>query len=106
MISLATSSRSNAEHVQRCFVAWVAALTGGPAEVIAIDGRTARRSHHKSAGKVAIHMASASAARQWLVLGQVQVVEMVSEIVAIPKLLEMVSIEGASITIDAMSCQR
>jgi predicted transposase YbfD/YdcC len=96
----------DAEHFQRCFVAWVAALTGAPAEVIAIDGKTARRSHHKSAGKAAIHMVSAFAARQRLVLGQVQVAEKANEIVAIPKLLAMLSIEGAIVTIDAMGCQR
>ncbi len=96
----------DAEHFQRCFVAWVATLTGAPSDVIAIDGKTVRRSHHKTAGKAAIHMVSAFATRQRLVLGQLKVAEKANEIVAIPKLLEMLSIEGAIVTIDAMGCQR
>src|ERR1700693_4826413 len=96
----------DAEHFQRCFVAWVAALTGPPAEVIAIDGKASRRSYQKNGGKSPIHMVSAFAARQRLVLGQVKVAEKAKEIVAIPKLLEMLAIEGAIVTIDAMGCQR
>jgi predicted transposase YbfD/YdcC len=93
----------NAEAFQRCFVAWVASLTGVAAQVIAIDGKTVRRS---KGAKAAIHMVSAFAARQRLVLGQVKVAEKANEIVAIPKLLEMLEIEGAIVTIDAMGCQR
>jgi predicted transposase YbfD/YdcC len=96
----------DAEQFQRCFVAWVASLTGVSAEVIAIDGKTVRRSHHKAGGKAAIHMVSAFAARQRLVLGQVKVDEKSNEITAIPKLLAMMAIEGAIVTIDAMGCQR
>ena len=96
----------DAEQFQRCFVAWVAAVTGVPAGVIAIDGKTLRRSGHKKGGKAPIHMVSAFAARQRLVLGQVKVAEKSNEIIAIPKLLDMLAIEGAIITIDAMGCQR
>ena len=96
----------DAEAFQRCFVAWVSALTGIPEGVVAIDGKTVRRSHHKSKGKAAIHMVSAFAARQRLVLGQVKVAEKSNEIIAIPKLLDMLAIEGAIVTIDAMGCQR
>jgi predicted transposase YbfD/YdcC len=96
----------DAEQFQRCFIAWVAALTGVPEGVIAIDGKTVRRSHHRNSGKAAIHMVSAFAARQRLVLGQVKVAEKSNEIVAIPKLLDMLAIEGAIVTIDAMGCQR
>ena len=107
------------EHFQRCFVARVAAMT--PAGVIAIDGKTVRRSGHKKSGKAPIHMVSAFAARQRLVLGQVKVAEKSNEIIAIPKLLNMLAIEGAivtsafrsrhvnvpkCVTIDAMGCQR
>jgi len=91
---------------QRCFVASVAALTGAPADVIAIDGKTLRRSYQKKGGKAPIHMVSAFAARQRLVLGQVKVAEKSNEIVAIPALLDMMAIEGAVVTIDAMGCQR
>jgi predicted transposase YbfD/YdcC len=96
----------DADHFQRCFVAWVASLTGAPAGVIAIDGKTVRRSHSAKRGKAAIHMVSAFAARQRLALGQVKVAEKSNEIVAIPKLLDMLAIEGAVVTIDAMGCQR
>src|SRR5690606_17228264 len=66
-------------------------------------GKTARRSRGTHA---AVHMVSAFAARQRLVLGQVKVAEKANEIVAIPRLLEMLEIKGAIITIDAMGCQR
>src|SRR6266545_1251824 len=96
----------DAKEFQRCFVAWVAALTGAPVDVIAIDGKTLRRSYQKKGGKEPIHVVSAFAARQRLVLGQVKVAEKSNEIVAIPALLAMLAIEGAIVTIDAMGCQR
>jgi predicted transposase YbfD/YdcC len=96
----------DAEKFQRCFVSWVAALTGTSADVIAIDGKTLRRSYQKKGAKAPIHMVSAFAARQRLVLGQVKVAEKSNEIVAIPALLDMMTIEGAIVTIDAMGCQR
>lgn len=96
----------DADKFQECFVAWVAGLTGAPPEVVAIDGKTVRRSHQRSKGKAAVHMVSAFAARQRLVLGQVKVGEKANEIVAIPRLLEMLALEGAIVTIDAMGCQR
>ena len=94
------------EQFQRCFVAWVAALTGTPDGVVAIDGKTARRSGRKAKGQEPIHVVSAFATRQRLVMGQIKVAEKSNEIVAIPKLLDMLTIEGAVITIDAMGCQR
>ena len=94
------------EQFQRCFVGWVATLIGAPAEVIAIDGKTSRRSYQKKGGLNPIHMVSAFAARHRLVLGQVKVAEKSNEIVAIPKLLDMLAIEGAIVTIDAIGCQR
>jgi len=96
----------DAEHFQRCFVSWVASLTGTPEGVVAIDGKTVRRSKGSRGAEEPIHMVSAFAARQRLVLGQVKVADKANEIVAIPKLLDMLAIEGAVVTIDAMGCQR
>jgi predicted transposase YbfD/YdcC len=96
----------DAEQFQRCFVSWVSAVTGMPADVIAIDGKTSRRSYKKKGANDAIHMVSAFAAGQRLVLGQTKVADKSNEIIAIPKLLEMLSIQGCIITIDAMGCQR
>ena len=96
----------DAEQFQGCFAAWVAAVTGVPEGVVAIDGKTSRRSGRKGASRDSIHMVSAFAARQRLVLGQVKVAEKSNEIIAIPKLLDMLAIEGAILTIDAMGCQR
>lgn len=94
------------EQFQRCFVSWVAALIGTPEGVVAIDGKTARRSGRRAKGQDPIHVVSAFATRQRLVMGQVKVAQKSNEIVAIPKLLDMLSIEGAIVTIDAMGCQR
>jgi len=96
----------DAEAFQQCFVSWVASITGTPSGVIAIDGKTVRRSGKKKDAKAPIHMVSAFAARQRLVLGQVKVDDKSNEIVAIPKLLDLLAIEGAIVTIDAMGCQR
>ncbi len=96
----------NAEQFQHCFVAWVAALTGVPEGVIAIAGKTVRRSGRKRAGQAPIHMVSAFAARQRLVLGQVKEAEKSNAILAIPKLLDMLAIAGAIVTLAAMGCQR
>ena len=93
----------DAEQFQACFVAWVASLIGVPQGVVAIDGKTSRRSKGATG---AIHMVSAFAARQRLVLGQVKVADKANEIVAIPRLLDMLAIEGAIVTIDAIGCQR
>ena len=96
----------DAEAFRRCFLAWVAETTGCPPDVVAIDGKTSRRSYQKKDAKEPIHMVSAFAARQRLVLGQIKVDAKSNEITAIPALLEMMEIEGAVITIDAMGCQR
>ena len=93
----------DAEQFQACFVAWVASLIGVPQGVVAIDGKTSRRSKGANG---AIHMVSAFAVRQRLVLGQVKVADKANEILAIPKLLDMLAIDGAIVTIDAMGCQR
>ncbi len=75
-------------------------------EVIAIDGKTVAPIGEQEGSKAPIHMVSAFAARQRLVLAQTKVSEKSNEIVAIPALLDMMAIEGAVVTIDAMGCQR
>jgi hypothetical protein len=96
----------DAEAFRRCFVTRVSALIKTPADVIAIDRKTSRRSGSRKNSKEPIHMVSAFAARQRLVMGQVAVAEKSNEIVAIPALLDMMAIEGAVVTIDAMGCRR
>ena len=91
----------------RCFIAWsrtVAQLTHG--QVIAIDGKTVRRSYDHFAGKAAIHMVSAWASANHIALGQVRVDAKSNEITAIPALLELLDISGCVVTIDAMGCQK
>ena len=75
-------------------------------EVIAIDGKTLRRSHDKSCGKDAIHIISAFATENNVVCGQIKTNEKSNEITAIPKLLDLLFIEGCIVTIDAMGCQK
>ena len=77
---------------QRCFVAWTAALTKTSADVIAIHGNTLRRSYQKKGAEAPIHVVSAFAARQRIVLCQTKVRDKSNEIVAIPALLELLSI--------------
>ena len=96
----------DAVQFERCFIAWASSLTGLGSDIIAIDGKTLRRSYQESGAKAPIHMISAWAARQNLVLGQAKVADKSNEIVAIPKLLDLLTIEGATVTIDAMGCQR
>jgi predicted transposase YbfD/YdcC len=100
-------ARLDAEQFRACFVDWVKAvaqLTEG--QVIAIDGKTARRSHDRVAGREAIHMVSAWATENRLVLGQVKVDAKSNEITAIPELLRLLDLRGCIVTIDAMGCQR
>ena len=87
-----------------CFVSWVAALRERGPDIVAIDGKTSRRAH--AAGGAPLHLVSAWASRQRLVLGQEAVDKKSNEIVAIPRLLERLELEGALVTIDAMGCQR
>jgi predicted transposase YbfD/YdcC len=96
----------DAEQFQQCFAAWVSGAFGIPEGVVAIDGKTSRRTGLKSRGQSGIHVVSAFAAGRRLVLGQTKVAEKSNEIVALPKLLDLLSIEGAIVTIDAMGCQR
>ena len=86
---------------------WVSSvnrLTQG--QVIALDGKTLRRSHDRNSGKEAIHMVSAWASENSLVLGQTKVDEKSNEITAIPELLKLLDLSGCIVTIDAMGCQK
>ena len=90
---------------ERCFCAWVESVcqkTKG--EIVSIDGKTVRRSGGK--GQKPIHMVSAWANSQQMVLGQLATEEKSNEITAVPELLEMLDIAGCIITADAMSCQK
>jgi predicted transposase YbfD/YdcC len=75
-------------------------------EIVAIDGKTLRHSYDTESGKGAIHMVSAWATENRLVLGQVKVNEKTNEITAIPELLKVLSLNGCIVTVDAMGCQR
>ncbi len=93
---------------EECFVSWVSSLSGifDEREIIAIDGKTSRRSHNRKKGVDPLHMVSAWAVENGLVLGQVSTDKKSNEIEAIPRLLNMLDVKNAIITIDAMGCQR
>jgi predicted transposase YbfD/YdcC len=88
-----------------CFVSWVEGLREAEPDLIAIDGKTSRRSHARSRGREPLHLVSAWAARQRLVLGQEAVSGKSNEIAAIPLLLERLALNGALVTIDAIGTQ-
>jgi len=91
---------------EACFRAWVDAIRALlPGEVVAIDGKTLRRSHDRGAGLAALHLVSAWATSNRLVLGQVATDAKSNEITAIPRLLELLHLKGCIVTIDAMGCQ-
>lgn len=90
---------------KECFLAWVATLRTPEPDMIAIDGKTSRRSHARSKGRLPLHTLSAWASRQRLVLGQEAVSEKSNEITAIPLLLQRLELTGALVTIDAMGTQ-
>jgi predicted transposase YbfD/YdcC len=91
--------------LQEAFAAWTQSVAGRLEGVIAIDGKTVRRSHDRAQDKTAIHMVSAWGQTNGLVLGQVKVDDKSNEITAIPKLLEQLDVRGCVVTIDAMGCQ-
>ena len=92
---------------QNCFQGWIKSvveLTEG--QVIALDGKTLRRSHDNSRGKKAIHIVHAWATSNGVLLGQVKVKEKSNEITAIPDLLDLIAVKGCIVSIDAMGCQK
>lgn len=107
--------RLDPDELRRCFLAWVRAVVGEPgddgapgglgSQVVAVDGKTLRRSHDRRSGKDALHLVSAWATEHGLVVGQVATDAKSNEITAIPALLKLLALEGATVTIDAMGCQ-
>jgi predicted transposase YbfD/YdcC len=90
-----------------CLLSWIEAVADASADrVIPIDGKTLRGSLDKANAKSALHLVSAWAAEQHLTLGQVATDAKSNEITAIPKLLEILDLQGAIVTIDAMGCQK
>ena len=102
-----TVSLIDPKEFQQCFIKWMAdchEVTDG--KVVAIDGKTVRRSFDKTKRRGAIHMVSAFCTANSVVLGQLKVDEKSNEITAIPELLDLLQIRGCLVTIDAMGCQR
>ena len=93
------------ELFKACFLAWVEGLRDEAPEIIAIDGKTSRRSHDRGKGRKPLHMVSAWATSQRIVLGQQATEAKSNEITAIPLLLKNLDLKGALVTIDAMGTQ-
>ena len=89
-----------------CFLGFMRRFAEGCAGVVAIDGKTLRRSFDRAAGLSPLHLVSAWAVEQRLVLGQMAVDDKSNEITAVPQLLQMLSLKGVVVTADAMACQR
>ena len=95
------------EQFGRCFINWVKSVSElAQGEVVAIDGKTLRGCHDRANGRAALHMVSAWASENHLVLGQTRTSAHSNEITAIPKLLSLLDLKGCIITIDAMGCQK
>lgn len=98
------------EAFQKCFQDWIAQSIqtdgSGPARMIAIDGKTCRRSHDASQDLRPLHIVSAWASEEGIALGQVATEKKSNEITAIPLLLEQIDLTNSLITIDAMGCQK
>jgi predicted transposase YbfD/YdcC len=100
-------ARLDPEAFERCFVAWMESLADRSGRrIVAVDGKTLRRSFDHASDQAAIHMVSAFASVNRLVLGQIATEAKSNEITAIPKLLELLDLREAVITIDAMGCQK
>ena len=93
------------ELFKACFLAWISGLRDDDPDIIAIDGKTSRRSHDRRKGRNPLHLVSAWAARQRIVLGQQATEEKSNEITAIPLLLKHLDLKGALVTMDAMGTQ-
>jgi len=97
-------NRINPDLFQACFSSWVAECWPDKLDLVAIDGKTSRRSHNRKTGQKPLHLVSAFATNSRLVLGQEAVDEKSNEITAIPALVKRLDLEGALVSIDAMGC--
>ena len=99
-------ARINPQEFEQCFFEWVNSLTEAVRGVVAIDGKTLRRSHDKKNGQKPLPMVSAWASEKRLLLVQRATEKKSNEITAIPKLLEILDLKGCIVTIDAMGAQK
>lgn len=101
-------NRIDPDLFSECFMSWASELRPDAPSLVAIDGKTSRRSHDRAAGKAALHLVSAFATHEKLVLGQEAVDTKSNEVTAIPALLERLAasgaLTGALVTIDAIAC--
>lgn len=99
-------ARLDPKEFQESFLSWIKGVYEiTKQQVVAIDGKQSRRTHDRRNGKGAVHMVSAWAQENGLVLGQVKVAEGSNEITAIPELLRILEVSGCIVTIDAIGCQ-
>jgi predicted transposase YbfD/YdcC len=99
--------RLNPPAVQACLRRWVGGVVSWTeGQIVAIDGKTVRRSHNKAAGAAAIELVSAWAQQDRMTLGQVKVADDSNEITAVPELLRLLEIEGCLVTVDALNTQK
>ena len=94
------------EEFSKCFIAWTQVLAQKIEGVVAIDGKTLRGSFDSASQSSALHMVSAWSLENELVLGQIRTAAKSNEITAIPQLIAMLDLEGSTVTIDAMGCQK
>jgi len=95
------------QEFERCFTTWLKSLSIDlKREIIALDGKTVRGSGNKRQGEPALHLVSAWAAKNRVMLAQIKTEDKSNEITAIPKLLDMLDVKGSIVTIDAMGCQK
>jgi predicted transposase YbfD/YdcC len=97
----------DSKQFQASFLRWMSSLCPSlEGQIVAIDGKTARGSHDRSIGKRAIHMVSAFVCGHGITLGQWKTEEKSNEITAIPELIKVLELKGATVTLDAMGCQK
>lgn len=95
------------EKFGECFLSWISAVSQATnGDIVALDGKTLRRSFDKASEQSALHLVSAWSSSNNFSLGQIQVDKKSNEITALPKLLDILDVSGCTVTIDAMGCQK